>query len=378
MDWKPLTIPFNIDLHNLFDERVIKCNNTKVIKLLEGYDFTQGVKCNTCCDVLPLYKFKQNISSKYGIELKECINCISTNYCQFSKIYYSTKSINTKKFGTTLDFDIQYLKDLWSRQCGLCAISYYPMVQKYGDGNPFNMSIERIDNNVCYNKSNIVLICTWLQVCQGYDLKPNECRELLLYDSENDGFEFDPPSFKKSTKLIKKEPTKTNPKRDREGNIITKCCTDCGERKDTNEYYTKGKKENYRRKSHCKHCDNKRGSNRKNTLRGFIQKLVAAAKGHAKHRSNIKSRYDTAGGVDKDLFDIIVELVIRQGGRCNYTGIPFQFKTHNKHSPSIDRLDNSKGYVRGNLQMIITPLNTRSRVSKIEFGKIKNNLINKQ
>ncbi len=51
-----------------------------------------------------------------------------------------------------------------------------------------------------------------------------------------------------------------------------------------------------------------------------------------------------------------------QGGVCEATGLPFSFeigqaKQHNPWSPSIDRIDSSKGYTLDNCQLVVWAYN---------------------
>lgn len=81
------------------------------------------------------------------------------------------------------------------------------------------------------------------------------------------------------------------------------------------------------------------------------------ARNHSKIRSNRKRRNDSC---DKNIYELFVNVIKEQNGRCIITGIPFAYERNHKFSPSPDRLDNTKGYVDDNVRMIITPLNTQN------------------
>jgi len=54
----------------------------------------------------------------------------------------------------------------------------------------------------------------------------------------------------------------------------------------------------------------------------------------------------------------VMELLAENDYRCAQTGIPLQLRdpvtgaTQNPYSPSLDRIDNAKGYERGNVQVV--------------------------
>lgn len=57
------------------------------------------------------------------------------------------------------------------------------------------------------------------------------------------------------------------------------------------------------------------------------------------------------------------ELWNKQSGICPYTGIKLELPTYHSHNipitkqASLDRIDSSKGYIKGNIQFISTPIN---------------------
>lgn len=58
--------------------------------------------------------------------------------------------------------------------------------------------------------------------------------------------------------------------------------------------------------------------------------------------------------------DQLQELWKQQDGRCAYTGVPFDLRRSTVRpmaAPSLDRIDNEKGYVPGNVQFVCTAVN---------------------
>jgi hypothetical protein len=65
-----------------------------------------------------------------------------------------------KKQKITLDFQYDFLLELWEKQNGKCAISGIDMTYKMGFGRtPTNVSVDRINSNIGYDKNNIQLVC---------------------------------------------------------------------------------------------------------------------------------------------------------------------------------------------------------------------------
>lgn len=63
-------------------------------------------------------------------------------------------------------------------------------------------------------------------------------------------------------------------------------------------------------------------------------------------------------GRDFDLTsDDIWYLWMTQGGKCALTGVDLEHTQRNPNTLSLDRIDSSKGYVRGNIQLITTICN---------------------
>lgn len=73
--------------------------------------------------------------------------------------WHGAKS-RAKANGLFLDFDVNYLKELWEKQNGKCALSGIDMTYKIFQGRiNTNVSIDRIDSTKGYIKNNIQLVC---------------------------------------------------------------------------------------------------------------------------------------------------------------------------------------------------------------------------
>lgn len=83
-------------------------------------------------------------------------------------------------------------------------------------------------------------------------------------------------------------------------------------------------------------------------LRKFIGRLISRTKSVAKRK-----------GLDFNIdANMVLELYITQGGKCNYSGLEMSFISGNgKGNPNsyimtIDRIDNNRGYTKDNIQLL--------------------------
>lgn len=78
------------------------------------------------------------------------------------------------------------------------------------------------------------------------------------------------------------------------------------------------------------------------------------------------------GFTRQELEDEITDLLRLQNGACRLTGYPFRKQHPNPHlRPSLDRIDSSKGYVPGNLQVVTRAANFYKSASDEADWKLK-------
>jgi NAD-dependent dihydropyrimidine dehydrogenase PreA subunit len=369
-----LTLPFEKYRHGAFIARLEKSKNTKALAFISTHDATTvGVLCGSCKETKPFYSYGQNKTRKYGIDFTKCTKCKHCSDCPYSSMLSAMKKSSNRRGYSSPEYTVDDLKEMYKKQHGRCAISGAPMKEKRGNHDPYNMSPERLDNKKGYVAGNVILICQFLQISKG-DYLPIEIRSWFNYDAIDDGFVFDTIDFTKPLKKTRRDPITPIKTYNDNGVLISKTCTDCSVDKKMS-CYNKANGTEWG-SSFCKPCAIIRKIQRINTTPyNFIMTLANNATASTKKRGNKRSRNDDSGISDTNLGDFFISIIKKQKGRCAITNIPFVYKTCHKFAPSPDRIENGKGYIAGNVEMIIVPLNTPIKPPNAELRElvIKNN-----
>lgn len=133
--------------------------------------------------------------------------------------------------------------------------------------------------------------------------------------------------------------------------VLTKRCSKCGEELPLTAFYKRSAAKDGLW-SHCKKCDHKRKNKyvKANPVRVQTSAMVSDARNRAK-RKHLK--FDIDG-------EYVRSLIV---ARCPILGIPLEWSTLRgkgviANSPSLDRIDPTKGYVKGNVWIISYKANT--------------------
>lgn len=104
------------------------------------------------------------------------------------------------------------------------------------------------------------------------------------------------------------------------------------------------------------------------TARNFLARTVSKTRYSARKIRSLEFDIDT---------DYVMKLGERQGWRCALTGWPLQFTRggkfdgKNPRAATMDRKDNSKGYVKGNIQLTCAMPNIiRRHLSMQQFREL--------
>lgn len=68
-----------------------------------------------------------------------------------------------------IDITLEYLKQLWNKQEGKCALTNFPMSYQQSNGkrNPYSLSIDKIDPNKGYEVGNVQFVCFAANMMKG-------------------------------------------------------------------------------------------------------------------------------------------------------------------------------------------------------------------
>lgn len=154
-----------------------------------------------------------------------------------------------------------------------------------------------------------------------------------------------------------------------------KTCTVCAETKELFEFsidYTKGG----RYKSSCKVCCNAATAKWRKANPDKVKEKEKQYYEANKEKIRVKNRKRYTGlTLDQKFGQLLknakqrktVEVFIsiqhiydvweKQEGRCAYTKLPLTSEAHQLNTVSLDRIDSSKDYVEGNIQLVCVPVN---------------------
>lgn len=160
--------------------------------------------------------------------------------------------------------------------------------------------------------------------------------------------------------------TKARARRDPVHGVLWRC-KECGQWKPGDAYSWRnraGRKPEPRIR--CKPCRNARSvkyraKQRRSGVEGLITNRLRDVRARAKHL-----------GMTFDLdLPYLLDLYVKQGGLCRWTGKRMDIETGSKDIVSVDRIDSSKGYEKGNVCLCTRRINVmKSDMDAEEFQRI--------
>lgn len=191
---KPLTIeffPINKRMKNGFNGKCRECRTRTRTDRTRNHWNEDLLLCLRCGEYKEINEFdarSENIHRQGKTRhCKKCVKQVAENrrICARGKEDIDTiiqdrwwgLFLRAKKKGWVVDFDKAYLKELWEKQEGKCAVTQISMTFKLFTGRvPTNMSVDRIDSEKGYIKGNIQLVCMAVN-----QMKSDMDMETLLY-----------------------------------------------------------------------------------------------------------------------------------------------------------------------------------------------------
>ena len=162
-----------------------------------------------------------------------------------------------------------------------------------------------------------------------------------------------------------------------------KICTCCKVEKDTSEFH-KSKDKKFGVNNVCKICAkiiskkyySKNSKQIKQRVSCYSQSYIPKHSREIDSRlknlcTKAKSRTKEFTLIDQDLLD----LWEKQNGQCAYTKLPMLATSNQFNTVSLDRVDSSKGYVVGNVQLVCAAINKMKQEYTEELFVLMSHLV---
>eukprot|EP00397_Hematodinium_sp_SG-2012_P030211 GEMP01031978.1.p1 GENE.GEMP01031978.1~~GEMP01031978.1.p1 ORF type:complete len:453 (+),score=38.49 GEMP01031978.1:188-1546(+) len=338
------------------------------------------LKCNTFKTIESFYV---NLARKCGLssQCKVCIIDRIRHYFGCTLRGTMMLLLNNAKSGAThrsntssrheagrFEIDIHFLLNLWLKQEGRCA--YSGIIMNVATHQHWRLSLERKDNNLGYIPHNVVFICAELNtpdfsVTAKHDVngssqwskqKTKQLPRIAFSSIPLDALQLQ--AMVSSTKIKKKKGKSGSKKRSIENGDLL--CSACGQFKSTEDFYachSSSRSRMYACKTCALQCRREYGK----SFGGFLRSRLHSAKHWAEKRT-ISGR-PIAGEFNLTI-DNVLALYVQQQGLCFYSGVKMTLQSCSDWMCSIERLDNAKGYVVGNVALICAEFQTSDRSLK--------------
>lgn len=134
------------------------------------------------CSVCKKYKTASEFPKCSRNKYRNCLNC-TCKKC-FKDIYGKNRR-QVKE----IDITLEYLKQLWNKQEGKCALTNFPMSyqQSKGKRNPYSLSIDKIDPNKGYEVGNVQFVCFAANMMKG-ELSLSELKKFCQAIIKNNNY----------------------------------------------------------------------------------------------------------------------------------------------------------------------------------------------
>jgi hypothetical protein len=242
---------------------------------------------------------------------------------------------------------------LWSKQQGR---RYYSGLEMQTDGNKdWCVSLERLDPKHGYTLNNVALIVLELNCNMTWNLKKlKSIRTLQQSLVDMDALKAQVQQAR--TAPVRKARGPQRQSKEAHGETMYQC-VGC------NQFLLRdGFRQDSAKQggitSQCITCRRQMCQRSRSSLRGYLQKLLRTAIQSSRERG-LRGR-TSAGEVPTVTLDILLDMVIKQKGRCAYSRAPLVFQSGSQYEwrCSLERRDPSKGYDPDNVLLIAYEFNT--------------------
>ena len=284
--------------------------------------------CRSCGKYFPRNLFSKGQSW--------CKSCCSAKFHEYHRTLRGNATVlasaarkRSRTKGWHCGIDRDDIFEMLLEQRGRCHYSRVPMEIVFPNSH-WRMSLERLNNSEGYQRQNCALVAAEFNSCdysKALGVKQEDVESSAQWSAEKIYFVSNACQSIVDMDILEKDVVAA----------FRKPCLSCtGSHASYNHTY-------------CR------------TLRGRAQILICNARSRSKRWHQ---------DCDLDYADIL-RILLQQRGRCFYSGVPLQYKRpHTDWVMSLERLDNSLGYVKGNCVLIATEFNTSDR-SKCARGEIR-------
>jgi hypothetical protein len=310
--------------------------------------------CTTCLIEKEISNFKVEKRPRYrGDYENTCKDCKNKTNARYRNTYQGylkgllKKARSNSKVRTATGreeagkFDLTYeeLVDILENQNHKCYYSNVSLV--FNTKSNYQASIERLNTNKGYEKSNVVVCCLEFNDKQQWSKeKVKEMYNILQSPHDCSTIDFSLKRKRNSRNLvIRKEFDKNHFHQ----------CRKCMEVKPLNQFY---------KNKRCKDCVRLNDQERLKDPRSALLMLLKLA------RSNSTNRQKRSTAENRDFtfdltFNELVEIYQSQKGLCAYSGLPLRFGNSKdiNWKISLERLDTKKGYTKNNVCLIAYEFN---------------------
>lgn len=343
------------------------CNSNRTRLIIRSEPTESGDWHCTCCNSFkPLTCFHRKRESRNG----HSTQCKSCRLCYFASVRVTLRGalrclkLNAQsRSKKECSLSLNDLIDIYEGQDGRCAYSNVLLCLQ--PNTEFAMSLERIDNFKGYSRENCVLIAVEfnstdhsMSARNSLDVKGSAKWSKEKFETVL-ALRAQSIDFNSLSACVLKAVDKPEVQRGLRRMAMRTCegekwCSRCCTSQPVSHFHLNRSRSDGLQPS-CKHCKQEMHDAYTSTLRGSVM-----------HR--LRCCASRKALQPEQIFDMI----LRQKGRCYYSGVPLDFFQPNSDWRwSMERLDTNLGYTRGNTVLVADEFNVFSRNKAAQWSRAK-------